>query len=58
MQVSTIEILKADEGKALHKIGTEIYCSSVMLREGQSVDEFEEIPLEDVPKPEKAKAEE
>ena len=49
----TLRFLTPAEGKALHKIGTEeYYPEGLYLAKEENPDNFEEIPLEDVPKPE------
>ena len=49
MTIETTYILKADEGKILHKLGTEIYTPSVWLKVGESQNDYEEIdePIEE-----------
>ena len=52
-QEVTLRHLTPAEGKALHKIGTEEYFpEGLYLGKEELESNFEEIPLEDVPKPE------
>ena len=51
MQIKTLQMVKADEGKVIHQISKDIYAVSILLSETDVLDDFEEVdaPVEQEP---------
>lgn len=42
-QLNNITLLSADEGKYIHKIGTEMYCKKVTMLPSETIEMYEEV---------------